>query len=104
MVKKRHLTLVYSNDCQKDNREKGIGIMKDFFDNLSFIFVSQNKKIETLRGVLLNMYRDYEITSGKSEIPYYLRTENKINQIIQEGKINYYYKKLRKFQNYMKTL
>ncbi len=103
MVKKKHLTLVYSNNhqCYERNLSE---ILKDFLANLRYIFVSKNKKIETLRGVLLNMYRDYEITSGNCDIPYFIRTENKINKIIQEGKINYYYKKLIKFQNYMRTL
>jgi len=104
MVKKRHLTLVYSNNRQKEENKNLINQIKSFFENLKFVFVSQNRKIETLRAVLLNMYRDYEITSGNCEVPYFIRAENKINKIIQERKINYYYKKLKKFQDYMDSL
>lgn len=102
MFKKRHLTLVYSSK-EKINGEEN-NKLKSLFENIRFLFISQNQKIESLRLILLNMYRDYEITSGESEIPYFVRAENKINQIIQEGKVNYYYKKLRRFQNYMKTI
>ncbi len=102
MCKKRHLTLVYSSKEKSD--EKKISKIKSLFNNIRFLFISQNQKIESLRIILLNMYRDYEITSGQADVPYFVRAENKINQIIQEGKVNYYYKKLRRFQDYMKTL
>ncbi len=102
MFKKRHLTLVYSNK-ERITKEK-INKLQSLVEDIKFLFIPQNQKIESLRLILLNMYRDYEITSGQSEIPYFVRAENKINQIIQEGKINYYYKKLRRFQNYMKTV
>lgn len=102
MFKKRHLTLVYSSKEKTNNEESNK--LKSLFENIKFFFIPQNQKIESLRLILLNMYRDYEITSGQSEIPYFVRAENKINQIIQEGKVNYYYKRLRRFQNYMKTI
>ena len=102
MFKKRHLTLVYSNK-ERITKEKS-NKLQSLVEDIKFLFIPQNQKIESLRLILLNMYRDYEITSGQSEIPYFVRAENKINQIIQEGKINYYYKKLRRFQNYMKTV
>lgn len=102
MFKKRHLTLVYSNK-ERITKEKS-NKLQSLVEDIKFLFIPQNQKIESLRLILLNMYHDYEITSGQSEIPYFVRAENKINQIIQEGKINYYYKKLRRFQNYMKTV
>ena len=104
MVRKKHLTLVYSNQGQLNSEEDIFSKLKSFFEDLRYLFVSQNKKIESLRLILLNMYRDYEITSGEADIPYFVRAENKINKILEEGKINYYYKKLKKFQNYMKSI
>ena len=104
MVRKKHLTLVYSNQEQDNQNENTFNKIKSFFEDLRYLFVSQNKKIESLRLILINMYRDYEITSGQADIPYFVRAENKINKILQEGKINYYYKKLRKFQNYMDSI
>lgn len=104
MMKQRHLKLVYSNNEIQTTKENFLAKLQSFCDDFRFMFISQNKKIESLRNILLNMYRDYEISSGESDIPYFIKAENKINKILQEGKINYYYKKLRKFQDYMKSI
>ena len=91
-MKKRYLRLVTNNtDCERATFKE---IITDCFANL---FISRNEKIYILKDVLNNIYRDYEITTGINDIPYFVKAENKLRQIVQDNKINYYYNRLKKF-------
>ena len=67
--------------------------IKDFFD---CIFVSENKKIYLIKDSLIRLYKVYEDTTGVIDVPYFVKAERRVSQIIKSGKINYYYKKLKK--------
>lgn len=94
-----HLRLVSSNsgECKIKLRER----VTNYFND---IFVSRNEKIYVLKDTLLNIYRDYELTTGIDDIPYFIKAENKIRQIIKEDKINYYYNRLKKFRKHVSKL
>lgn len=95
-MKNRHLRLVVSNaensnttDCSSDYKD----YIKDFFNGL---FVSKNEKIYIIKDCLTKIYKDYEDTTGIIDVPYFVKAERRISQIIKSGKINYYYNKLKK--------
>ncbi len=93
IMKRRHLRLVSSKaDIEKTTFKE---IITDYFADL---FISKNEKIYILKDVLNNIYRDYEITTGINDIPYFVKAENKLKQIVLENKINYYYNRLKKFK------
>ena len=92
-MKKRHLRVI---DGSKQNNIQNTSYserIKDFFD---CIFVSENKKIYLIKDSLIRLYKDYEETTGIIDIPYFVKAERRISQIIKSGKINYYYNKLKK--------
>ena len=92
-MRKGHLRLVSANNqaYKLSLKEK----LKNFYDNL---FISRTEKLYILKDVLINIYRDYEITTGICDVPYFVKAENKIKQIIREDKINYYFNRLKKFK------
>ena len=59
-----------------------------------------NEKIYILKDILIKIYRDYEITTGIIDEPYFIRAEKKIKRIIREKKVDYYYNLLKKFRSY----
>ncbi|MBQ8887141.1 MAG: hypothetical protein IJY61_05500 [Candidatus Gastranaerophilales bacterium] len=95
-MKNKHLRLVAVNYDKKQEKSISIScseIIKDFFD---CIFISENKKIYLIKETLTRLYKDYEETTGIIDVPYFVRADRRVSQIIKSGKINYYYKKLKK--------
>lgn len=95
---KRHLKLVSSNDCSCDKTFDFTGMMTNCIEYIKNKTISKREKIYVLKDALIKLYRDYEITTGISDIPYYERAELKISEIIQENKIDYYFKLLEKIR------
>lgn len=62
-------------------------------------FKSKKEKIYILKDTLIKIYRDYEKTTGIRGVPYYIRAEIKLNTIIKERKVDYYYNLLYKLRN-----
>ena len=60
------------------------------------MFVPEKRKIWILKKFLINIYKDYEETTGYVDLPYFVRAKNKLDEIIRENKVNYYYEKVRK--------
>ncbi len=95
----RHLRLVVSHaiECKEKT-----GLMKQFCnfkERVKSFFVSENEKIYILKDILIKIYRDYEITTGIIDEPYFIKAEKKIRKIIRERKVDYYYNLLKKFRN-----
>lgn len=98
-MKERILRLVVSNNSEHGKKNSLIKYLKNITEKLKPVFISKREKVYVLKDSLIKIYRDYEITTGINEIPYYVRAELKISEIIQENKIDYYYnivEKLRK--------
>ncbi len=98
-MKKKNLKLVINcNNFSGKNfaGAKFIQVIKNYID---CFFVSENKKIYIIKNVLINIYRDYEKTTGVSDIPYIEKAEKRICKIINDNKINYYYNKLKRFKD-----
>lgn len=96
----RHLRLVVSRDVECNKKEslaKCFISTKEFLQN---IFISKNEKIYILKNILIDLYKDYEITTGIVDEPYFIRAEKKIRRIIREKKVDHYYKLLKKFRKY----
>ena len=94
-MKKNHLKLVSSRDTSHENKKKIFNLNFDF----SSIFISRKEKINILKEELLSLYRDYELSTGYREEPYFIRAEKKIRRIIREKKVNYYFNLFKKFNN-----
>jgi hypothetical protein len=94
----RHLRLIVSNETQLNQRS----LNYEFFYNLVFklksMFISKSDKIYILKETLMNIYREYEISTGIIDEPYFIKTEKKIRRIIRENKVDYYYSLLKKFR------
>lgn len=93
----RHLRLVVSHNVSC----KRTALLKRYFEKikekLKCIFTSKNEKIYILKDILIKIYRDYEITTGIIDEPYFIRAEKKLRRIIREKKVDYYYNLLKKF-------
>lgn len=95
---KGHLRLVVSNGKVLEekhfysNWEK----LKDFIE---CIFVSKNEKIILIKDSLIQIYKDYEETTGIVDVPYFVRADIRMSQIIKDNKVDYYYGILKKFRN-----
>ncbi len=98
-MKKRHLHLVVSkNECYKEKQTLK-NVIKNIKNHLFCMFISKEEKIYILKDFLIKIYRDYELSTGYKDVPYYIRADIKISKIIQQNKIDYYYKLSKKFQN-----
>ena len=97
-MKKGHLRLVFSKEYEgrKDSGKRYLSKIKDHFKD---ILLSKNEKIIIIKGCLIKIYRDYEETTGIIDIPYFVRADIRLSQIIRDKKINYYYNRLKKFRN-----
>lgn len=93
-MKQKHLRLIVSNG----HRQKRTAVFKSLAEKLKDIFVSKTEKIYILKDILIKIYRDYEITTGYNFEPYYIRAEHKLQNIIRDKKVDYYYNLLKKFQ------
>lgn len=78
--------------CAKEKLERKI---LEFYEDF---FVSKREKVYVLKDIITRIYRDYEISTGINDIPYFIKSENKIREIVAEGSVEYYYKKLKKFR------
>ena len=94
----RHLRLVVSNNTRIYEKNSFYKKLEKFINKLENIFTSKTEKILVLKEILINIYRDYEITTGIIDEPYFLKAEKKISRIIRENKVDYYYNLLRKFR------
>ena len=97
-MKRRHLRLVISNEeiSRKKSFREYLQQLKDFFE---CILLSKNEKIIIIKDSLIKIYKDYEETTGIIDIPYFVRADIRMSQIIRDKKINYYYNRLKKFHN-----
>ena len=95
----RHLRLVVSRETECNKKLYWWKSFNYFKEQLNSIFISQNEKIYILKDILIKIYRDYEITTGIIDEPYFIRAEKKIRRIIREKKVDYYYNLLKKFRN-----
>lgn len=94
----RHLRLIVSNNTRIDNENSIKKQLEKIIQNIENIFTSRTEKILVLKEILMNIYKDYEITTGIIDEPYFLKAEKKISRIIRENKVDYYYNLLRKFR------
>lgn len=97
-MRKGHLRLVFSRDeiCREDTKFRYFEKIKDFFD---CILLSKNEKIVILRYCLIKIFRAYEQSSGIIDIPYFVKADIRMSQIVKDKKIDYYYCRLKKFRN-----
>ncbi len=96
----RHLRLVTSRAIKHKERTSLFEKIENVAENIKSAFVSENEKIYVLKDILLKIYRDYEITTGIIDEPYFIKAEKKMRRIIREHKVDYYYNLLKKFRNY----
>ena len=90
-MKKGHLRLVVSDNTNCNSKNRIFDVFKNLKNRIKCQFISRREKIYILKDMLTKIYRDYEITTGICDVPYYLRAELKLNEIIKNGKIDYYY-------------
>lgn len=95
---KKNLKLVYSRGVSI-SKKKRKNYFFNFRLNIKNFFISKEEKIFILKEELLNLYRDYELSTGYSEEPYFIRAEKKIRRIIREDKVNYYFNLFKKFNS-----
>lgn len=96
----RHLRLVVSHNVECNKKESLRKYLSTLKERFRCIFISKNEKIYILKDILIKIYRDYEITTGIIDEPYFIRAEKKIRRIVREKKVDYYYNLLKKFRNY----
>ncbi|MGM9994217.1 MAG: hypothetical protein ACI37R_05765 [Candidatus Avigastranaerophilus sp.] len=97
-MRKKHLKLVVSNSLKSPKRLDFKGVVPLVCEHFKFILTPKREKIYVLKDSLIKLYRDYEITTGICEIPYYIRAELKISEIIQDNKVDYYFKIMQKIR------
>ena len=98
-IMERHLRLVVSHNVECNKKESFKKYLSTLKERFKCIFISKNEKIYILKDILIKIYRDYEITTGIIDEPYFIRAEKKIRRIIREKKVDYYYNLLKKFRN-----
>ncbi len=96
----RHLRLVSSCAVENKQRTSLIKRLENIANSIKTVFISENEKIYVLKDIINKIYRDYEITTGIVDEPYFIKAEKKIQRIIRENKVDYYYNLLKKFRNY----
>ncbi len=98
-MKERHLRLIVSRGNELNKKavfRMCLYSVKDFMDNL---FLSKYEKIYILKDILIKLYKEYEETTGIMDIPYFVKAEKRICKIIKERKVDYYFKRLKRFRN-----
>ncbi len=63
------------------------------------MLISKEEKIFIIKAGLIKLYKDYEETTGIDDIPYFVRADIKLSQIIKDRKIDYYYNRLKRLGN-----
>lgn len=94
----KHLRLVVSNEIKPVKKDSLFSSIISVSNKLKCMFISRNEKIFVLKDILTDLYRDYEITTGIIDEPYFIKAEKKIRRIIREKKVDYYYNLLRKLK------
>lgn len=98
-MKERHLRLVASS-CEKTEQKTFLIRLIETFNNFTdSILTPENEKIYTIKEVLIKLYKDYEISTGIIDPPYYIKAEKRMIRIVKEKKIDHYYNMLKKYQN-----
>lgn len=100
---KKNLKLVYSRGASISKKEKK-NYLLNFKLNIGSIFISKKQKIFILKEELLNLYRDYEVSTGYVDEPYFIKAEKKIRRIIREDKVNYYFNLFKKINSKKVTI
>ncbi len=97
-MRKRHLRLIFSREenWRDYNKINYLEKIKDFFE---CILLSKHEKIVILKYCLIKIYRDYEQSSGIIDIPYFVKADIRMSQIVKDKKIDYYYNRLKKFRD-----
>lgn len=95
-MNKGHLKLVVPSKNDETETSDFKTILDDTYDNIKCMITPKREKIYVLKDHLIKLYRDYEFSTGFCDIPYYLRAELKISEIIQKNKLNYYFKMFEK--------
>ena len=98
-MKKRYLRLVVSHEGEYTQKHFGVMFFRRFKSKFQDIFISKREKIYFLKDILTKIYRDYEITTGIIDEPYFIRAENKLRCIVKDNKIDYYYNLLKRHRN-----
>ena len=98
-MKKRYLRLVVSHDCECKQKPSLLMFFTEIKNKIQNSFISRREKIYIIKDILTKIYRDYEITTGIMEEPYFIRAENKLRCIVKDNKIDYYYDLLKKHRN-----
>lgn len=104
-MKKDHLKLVISNNIEASQSLTTIDFNSNCNQKSKALVISQKEKIYMLKDSLIKLYRDYEITTGICEVPYNVRAEIKISEIIHANQVDYYFEileKIRKKSMYLK--
>jgi adenine-specific DNA methylase len=94
----KHLRLVVSNEVKIEKKETILNYIKSASNRIKCMFISRNEKIYILKDILIDLYKDYEITTGIIDEPYFIKAEKKIRRIVREKKVDYYYNLLKKFK------
>ena len=97
-MKERHLRLIHPGNGLYAKSNSNIGLCEKIKDIISDFLISKNEKIYIIKDILVKIYRDYEQTTGVSDIPYFEKAEKRIDKIIKDNKVNYYYNKLKRFK------
>lgn len=96
----RHLRLVVSRDVECSKKESCSKYFEKVKEKLKSFFISKNEKIYILKDILVDLYRDYELSTGIMDVPYFIRAEKRIQRIIREKKVDYYYNLLKRFRKF----
>lgn len=97
-MKKKHLRLIVSKNSKNAKMVSIIGFFRKCREQFKCIITPKKQKIYILKDSLIKIYRDYEVSTGICDIPYYVRAELKISEIIQSNKIDYYFKIVEKIR------
>jgi hypothetical protein len=98
-MNKNHLRLVVPKKEYSREKTNIHCIIKKIINTFFCMFTTKEEKIYILKDFLIKIYRDYEISTGYKDVPYYIKADLKLSKIIQENKVDYYYKLSKKFQN-----
>ena len=96
---KRHLRIVASSKNDDSVRISFFKVWESFTDKLNNVLISEKEKIYTIREELIKCFRDYEVTTGYCEEPYFIKAEKKLRRIIREKKVDYYYNLVKKIRS-----
>ena len=97
-MNRNHLRLVVPKKEFSSEKLNFNNRIKKVIDTFFCMFTTKEEKIYILKDFLIKIYRDYEISTGHKDVPYYIKADLKLSKIIQENKVDYYYKLSKKFQ------